>query len=188
MITPGDGPASEFYYDGKVMMAYAPAENLVAIAAAPPTIDAALQAAYESAAIFFPFSDLIVADPYGDIADRLRVAFYVGQSKVVGGITTDIVAYELDHVFIQVWIGAEDKLPRMARAVYRDDPSQLRHAAEFSNWQLDVPVPADVFASAAAGNAKPHRIRPSGPDAAGESQARGQAQADQDPVRRHSPS
>ena len=30
-----DGPASEFYYDGKKMMAYAPAENLVAIADAP---------------------------------------------------------------------------------------------------------------------------------------------------------
>src|SRR6266481_3438765 len=32
VITPGDGPASEFYYDGKKMMAYAPAENLVAVA------------------------------------------------------------------------------------------------------------------------------------------------------------
>jgi hypothetical protein len=72
---------------------------------------------------------------------------------VVGGTTTDIVAYQLDHVFIQVWIGAEDKLPRMARAVYRDDPSRLRHVAEFSNWRLDAPVPADAFASAAAGNA-----------------------------------
>lgn len=155
VITPGDGPASEFYYDGKLMMAYAPAENLVAVAPAPPTIDAALQAAQDSAAIFFPFSDLIVADPYGDIAGKLRVAFYIGQSKVVGGTTTDIVAYQLDHVFVQVWIGTEDKLPRMARAVYRNDPSKLRHAAEFSNWRLDVPVAADTFASAAAANAKP---------------------------------
>ena len=35
VILAGDGPASEFYYDGKLMMAYAPAENLVAIAEAP---------------------------------------------------------------------------------------------------------------------------------------------------------
>jgi hypothetical protein len=40
VITPADGPAGEFYYDGKVMMAYAPAEKLVAIADAPPTVDA----------------------------------------------------------------------------------------------------------------------------------------------------
>ncbi len=35
VVMPGDGPASEFYYDGKAMMAYAPAENLVAVADAP---------------------------------------------------------------------------------------------------------------------------------------------------------
>jgi hypothetical protein len=32
VITSGDGPASEFYYDGKVMMAFEPAANLVAVA------------------------------------------------------------------------------------------------------------------------------------------------------------
>jgi hypothetical protein len=51
VITPGDGPASEFYYDGKTMMAFEPAANLVAVADAPPTIDAALKAAYDNAAI-----------------------------------------------------------------------------------------------------------------------------------------
>src|SRR6266498_3898786 len=62
VIMPGDGPASEFYYDGKQMMAYAPAENLVAVADAPPTIDAALKMAYTTAATYFPFTDLIVTD------------------------------------------------------------------------------------------------------------------------------
>ena len=37
VMTPGDGPASEFYYDGKTMMAYMPAENLVAVALPPQT-------------------------------------------------------------------------------------------------------------------------------------------------------
>ena len=122
MITPGDGPASEFYYDGTTMVAFAPAENLVAVAEAPPTIDAALKAAYDSAAIYFPFTDLIVADPYGGIADGLKHAFYIGQSQVVGDTTTDMVAYVSDVVFVQIWIGAEDKLPRRVRAVYLDDP------------------------------------------------------------------
>lgn len=80
VITSGDGPASEFYYDGKIMLAYAPGENLVAVAQAPPTIDATLKAAYDSAAIYFPFSDLIVTDPYKDVSDGLVLAFYIGQS------------------------------------------------------------------------------------------------------------
>ena len=57
VITSGDGPASNFYYDGKTMMAYAPAENLLALADAPPTIDAMLEAAYHSAGTFFNFTD-----------------------------------------------------------------------------------------------------------------------------------
>ena len=118
------------------MMAFSPAENLVAVADAPPTIDAALEAAYHQAAIYFPFTDVIVADPYEDIAKGLELAFYIGQSRVVGGTTTDMVAYASDDVFVQMWIGAEDKLPRMARAIFANDPSQLRHQVEFSNWQL----------------------------------------------------
>jgi hypothetical protein len=150
VITSGDGPASEFYYDGKTMVAFEPAANLVAVADAPPTIDAALQAAYDSAAIYFPFTDVIVADPYADIADGLNVAFYIGQSHVVGGTTTDMLAYANNDVFVQIWIGAEDKLPRMVRAVYRKDPAQLRNQLELSDWQLDGPVAADAFASSSA--------------------------------------
>jgi hypothetical protein len=147
VITSGDGPASEFYYDGKTMMAFAPAENLVAVADAPPTIDAALKAAFDSAAIYFPFTDVVVADPYGDIADGLKLAYFIGQSTVVGGTTTDMVAYASDSVFVQAWIGADDKLPRRLRAVYRNDPAQLRHQLDLSDWQLDLAVPADAFAS-----------------------------------------
>jgi hypothetical protein len=154
VITPADGPATEFYYDGKTMTAFSPAEDFAAVAEAPPTIDAALEAAYRSAAIYFPFSDLIVADPYKDIADGMTLAFYIGQSNVIGETTTDMVAYETAGTFVQVWIGAEDKLPRMARAVYANDPLQLRHIAVFSNWQLNGAIPADAFSSAAAARAK----------------------------------
>lgn len=147
VITSGDGPASEYYYDGKIFAAVSPAENLVAIAEAPSTIDATLQEAYRSAAIYLPFTDMIVADPFKDIADGLTLAFYIGQSNVVGEATTDMVAYESDGAFIQLWIGADDKLPRMARAVFLDDPAQLRHQVAFSDWQLDVAIPPDAFAS-----------------------------------------
>src|SRR6266436_8075449 len=153
VLTPGDGPASEFYYDGTRMMAFEPAANLVAVAEAPPTIDAALQAAYAAAAIYFPFTDVIVADPYQGLADGLQHAFYIGQSRVVGGTTTDMVAIVNNWVFEQIWIGADDKLPRKARAVFLADPARLRHEIEFSNWQLDPTVPADAFASSSAGAA-----------------------------------
>jgi len=52
VVMPGDGPASDFYHDGKVRMAFAPAENLIAVADAPATIEAALKTAYDTAAIY----------------------------------------------------------------------------------------------------------------------------------------
>lgn len=147
VVTPGDGPASEFYYDGKVMMAFSPKENLVAVADAPPTIDDMLQFAFHSAEIYYPFSDLIVTDPYVGLAYRMELAFYIGQSTAVGGTTTDMVALASNDVFVQIWIGAEDKLPRRMRAVYRGDPLKLRHEVELSNWQLDAGVKPEEFAS-----------------------------------------
>jgi hypothetical protein len=154
VITPNDGPAVEFYYDGKTMTAFSPAEDVVAVADAPPTIDAALKTAYESAGIYFPFTDVLVADPYGDLAGQIKRAFYIGQSHVVGGTTTDMVAIVGDQMFAQVWIGADDKLLRRIRVVYRDDPSRLRHDVELSHWQLDGAVPEGAFTSARATAAK----------------------------------
>jgi hypothetical protein len=153
VLTLGDGPATEFYYDGKLMMAFAPAENLLAVADAPSSIDATLATAYQTAAIYFPFTDLIVADPYKDMADGLTTAFYIGQSKVVGGTTTDMVAMASKDVFIQIWIGAEDKLPRRLYAIYLNDPARLRHVLELSNWELQKQISPDAFHSAKADKA-----------------------------------
>jgi len=153
VLTLGDGPPSEFYYDGKLMMAFAPKENLLAVADAPPTIDATLAAAYQGAAIYFPFTDVIVADPYKDMSEGLTTAFYIGQSQVVGGVTTDMIALASKDVFAQIWIGAEDKLPRRLYAVYMNDPARLRHVLELSNWELNKQVTDDAFHSAKAATA-----------------------------------
>jgi hypothetical protein len=145
VLTSGDGPSTEFYYDGKKAYAFARKENLLAQADAPPTIDATLEAAYQRAAIYFPFTDVVVADPYKDLSRDMRLAFYIGQSTVIGDTTTDVIAYASDTVFVQAWIGAQDKLPRMLRAVFRDDPTQSRHQVEFSDWKLSSAMPADFF-------------------------------------------
>ncbi|MCC6764026.1 MAG: DUF2092 domain-containing protein [Deltaproteobacteria bacterium] len=157
VVTPGDGPAQQFFYDGKTVTAYAPGEDLVATAAATGTIDDVLQQAYHQADIYFPFTDVVVADPYEDIAKGLKVAFYVGQSQVVDGTTTDMVVIANERVFAQIWVGAKDQLPRRVRAVYLDDPARLRHEVSLSRWQVNGAVPASAF-TAPAKAAKAKRI------------------------------
>jgi hypothetical protein len=83
----------------------------------------------------------------------MKRAFYIGQSQSIGGTTTDMVAYVTHGVFVQAWIGAEDKLPRMLRAIFLDDPLQQRHGLELTNWQLDVIITEGAFGSSKASSA-----------------------------------
>jgi hypothetical protein len=154
VITPGDGVPDEFYYDGKTMTAYVPSADLKAVAPAPPTIEAMLDAAWEKGAIYFPFDDVIAADPYAELSTRLTSAFYVGQSHVVGGTVTDMVALSSDKVQGELWIGAEDKLPRLVKVVYGDRPGSPHYETVFTDWKLDIGVPADTFAANDAAAAK----------------------------------
>ncbi len=155
VITPGDGQESDFFYDGKTMMAYVPAEDTVAIGPAPPTIDAMVKLAYDKAAIYFPFVDVIVADPYKDITEGLVSAFVIGPSGTVGATPTVMLALATQNVQAQVWIGTEDHLPRMIRAVFPKQPGMPRYEVEFSDWKLGKSIPDSVFVSAKAAKAKP---------------------------------
>src|SRR4029434_3679236 len=113
---------------------------------APNTTDAMLRAAFQHAAIYFPFTDLIVSDPMAAIAENLRVAFVVAKSTVVGGVSTDIVVLVGKFAHVQLWIGSDDKLPRMARAIFLEDPARYRHTVMFSDWKIDPPLATDAFA------------------------------------------
>jgi hypothetical protein len=155
VIQSGAGAPNEFYYDGKSMMAFLPEANLVAIAEAPPTLEAALNLARTKAEIYYPFTDLLLPDPYKAFTDKVLHAFYIGPSGAVGGVPTEAVAWATNDVFIQMWIGTDDKLPRRIRAMFASDPLKLRHDMQLSNWQLNPNHPPETFASAKAKAGQP---------------------------------
>lgn len=155
VLQSGAGAPNEFYYDGKSMMAFLPEANLVAIADAPPTLEAALAQARARAEIYFPFTDLLLPDPYKAFTDKVLHAFYIGPSGAVGGVPTEAVAWATNDVFIQMWIGTDDKLPRRIRAMFASDPLKLRHDMQLSNWQLNPNHPPETFASAKAKAGQP---------------------------------
>jgi len=103
---------------------------------------------------------VIVSDPYKDLAEGMKIAFYMGQSIVVGDTTTDMVAYVTGDVFVQVWIGHDDHLPRRIYAIYLNDPLRLRHVLELSNWAINPSIPSDAFVADVAGAARIAFARP----------------------------
>jgi hypothetical protein len=62
-------------------------------------------------------------------------------------VPTEALAWATNDVFIQMWVGTEDKLPRRIRAMFASDPLKLRHDMQLSNWQINPTNAADAFAS-----------------------------------------
>ena len=154
VITPGDGPASEFYYDGKTMMAFEPAANLVAVAEAPPTIDAALKAAYDTAAIYFPFTDVIVADPYKGIADGLT-------ARLLHRPIPRRRRHDDGHGGDRQQLGVRTDLDRRRRQAAAEGPRGVPRRSSrdcATRWSCPIgnsmpTVPAEAFASSSATSA-----------------------------------
>ncbi len=146
VIVPGDGPPSEFYYDGKTIAMFQPYTDFVATMDAPGTLEAALEAVYTKAGLYFPFVDFIVSDPYDTLTKGLTSAFVIGTSKLVGGTETNIVSLSNKDTHLQIWIGTEDKLPRLVWATPAHDAKEPRHMVELSDWKLTGEVAsADAF-------------------------------------------
>jgi hypothetical protein len=154
VISLGDGPPSAFYATGQEIIAYTPGVRLVAVAAAPGAIDAALKAAYDKAGLYFPFADVLLPDPAKTILDKISTAYLAGQSKLVGDTTTDIIVLGGDDVRAQLWIGAEDRLPRKVIVAFPKAPNAPRYETEFGAWQLDRTFHANEFRIDWAGKAQ----------------------------------
>ena len=91
-----------------------------------------------------PFVDLLVSDPYARLTKELSSAFVVGQSTIAG-VKTDHLAFTAPGIDWELWIGAQDKLPRLAVASYRSGERQPTFTVEFSDWKLNAPLPAQSF-------------------------------------------
>ena len=111
---------------------------------APGNVEEMLAKIYEKAGIYFPFVDFLVANPYETLTEGLTSAFVIGKSNVVENTETDIIAISDPHVHLQIWVGAEDKLPRLIWATAADSTEKPRHMVEFSDWELDGDMPEDA--------------------------------------------
>jgi hypothetical protein len=141
----GDLVPNDLYYNGKTVTAIGPARKFYAQQeAGGSTLDAVLQQEHPGADTLAPFVDLLVSDPYARLSKDLASALLVGQSTIAG-VTTDHLAFTAPGVDWELWIGAQDKLPRLAVASYRSGERQPVFTVEFSDWKLNAPLPTKSF-------------------------------------------
>ena len=148
--TRGDLFRFDFYFDGKTVTAYAPEKNFYATKDAPGTVDDVIEAAYREEGKSFPYSDILVSQPYEVLTEGLVRAVYVGQSTLrplsgTGSVKTDHLAFSNQGVEWQIWIGTDDHLPRLVCATYLENAGEPSYTVEFGDWKLDEPVSPETF-------------------------------------------
>jgi hypothetical protein len=146
----GDLFPYDFYFNGKMVTAYAPSKNLYAEKAAPGTVDDVIEAAYREEGKTFPYADILLADPFKVLTEGLVSAVYVGQSTLrplsgTGSAKADHLAFSHQGVEWQIWIDAESHLPRLVCATYLDNAGEPSYTVEFGDWKINEIVSPGTF-------------------------------------------
>jgi hypothetical protein len=141
----GDIVSQVFYYNGKTLTLYNPAEKFYATVAAPATVDAALDFARSKLDVLAPASDLLYRDAYQRLTQDVTSGFVVGKAAI-GGVKCDQLAFSGPEVDWQIWIADGDKpLPRKYVITTKDVKGWPQYTVTMSDWILAPNVGADQF-------------------------------------------
>jgi hypothetical protein len=133
-----------FYFDGKTVTMYAPNEKLYATEAISGNLDQALLQVFQKHGTYFSFADVVASVPQQALAKDVTSAQLVGQSTV-DGVSTNHLAFTDPAMEWEIWIGAEDRLPRRLEVTYTSQAHQPTCWVTFSDWKLNPASRADTF-------------------------------------------
>lgn len=104
----GELISQTFFYDGKSLSVNLPEQKYYATSTAPPTLDAMLDFARDELGVIAPGSDLIYANAFARLSDKLTSAFIYGEA-VISGVRCQHLAFRNPEVDWQIWIQEGDK-------------------------------------------------------------------------------
>ena len=159
VITSGDGAASVFVADGANMARADTTAGTIAAKAAPQGIDALIRSAGEHG-LDLPFADVLLDKPFGDLSKGITSAFVIGQSRLVGGTRTNMVSVSGANGHMQLWIGAEDNLPRQVVVTESRSGITTHNMVTYTNWAVSRPLNDNVFSSATYNKLRKVEMKP----------------------------
>jgi hypothetical protein len=142
----GDTANRRFWYDGKNVTVLEKLENLYVTTNGARDIDTTVDLAVAKYGINVPLVDLLYADPYRVVTERVRTGAYIGLHQMREGKCHHL-AFTQQDVDWQIWIdrGARP-LPRKVVITYKQLPGQPQYIATFQRWDLSPRLPASQFA------------------------------------------
>jgi hypothetical protein len=151
----GDLEDQQLQYDGKRLGIFLGRDNVFGTAGdVPATNDATLDLLAEKYGLVIPLADLVFADPYKVLTERLMAGEYLGKGYVDDDVCHHL-AFRQETVDWEVWILAGDKpLVRKIVITYKSLPSWPQYTAFLSDWNLSANLPERTFTPVAPAGAK----------------------------------
>lgn len=116
----------------------------------PGSIDAALDFIMDEYGVSLPLADLVYADPYSVLTEKVQTGIVLGRESVQGH-ECDHLLFTQENVDWQVWVDAgEIALPRQVVISQKNEPGCPQFTAIIDNWDLSATPTAKVFTFGAA--------------------------------------
>jgi hypothetical protein len=139
----GDLADQVFYYNGKTLTLYNPADKVYATDPAPGMIEETLTYAREKLGLVIPVSDLVYPNAYPLLMQGVTLATVVDRS-MIGGVKCDHLLFSRPGVDFQVWVAAAGKpLPYKYVVTDTGTPALLSISTVMSRWNV-APAVADA--------------------------------------------
>jgi hypothetical protein len=123
------------YYDGKQFTVLGKNANMYAQAAAPPTLDAALDSARERFLMDPPGSDLLYTYPYKGLMELVTEGKELKEDRV-NGKSCKHLAFKSKEVDWEIWVQKDgEPLPLKYKIISKNDPGSPEFTVEFSDWK-----------------------------------------------------
>ena len=150
-----------FYYDGKNVTLHDSKANHYATVQGADNIDKTIDMIVKDWDFHPPLADLLVSDPYTSLSKNATGGKLVGTEEVSGVKCHHLVVTQ-EAIDWEVWISAEDSLPRRFVITFNGIEGKPKLSAEITNWDLDPKLPASKFTFTAPKDAQKIEMVPAG--------------------------
>jgi hypothetical protein len=141
----GEKTNLEFYYDGRSFTLYGKNQHYYATAAAPATIDEAIDAAREKLDIEAPAADLLYSKPYDILTEDVVSGTDLG-TGTVRGVSCRHLAFRGNETDWQIWIqDGRNPVPCKFVITSKKVEGSPEFSVEFSQWNFSPVLDDAVF-------------------------------------------
>ena len=132
----GDWRQNLFLLDDSTVTVHDVLVNVYAVTEVPPEIDDALDRMVEVFGFSVPIADLVYANPYAILIDKVQSGSLLGQTSV-DGTPCHHLAFSQETIDWQIWIEqGPNPVPRKLVITYKHEAGWPQYTARLSGWDF----------------------------------------------------